>query len=213
MMNHTGTDCRRQILDASLPLFARKGYAATSVREILDAAGITAPTLYYYFGNKEGLYLNLMQTHCAMIDEALSAYTDDAVGATQRLKNLVDKIFQLVIEDKDFFRLMFADYYGPSESAPYCDYISCHVKFHAAIRKILEEGMRSGEFQPGNAGHMTWMIRGVVQLAMEEQIKEDREKIDRKGLQSILDLILDRLSRPSKADATVHSERKSFQGG
>ena len=43
---------------------------------------------------------------------------------------------------------------------------------------------------------MTWVIRGVVQLAMEEQIKDDREKIDRQGLQRILDLILCRFERP-----------------
>jgi hypothetical protein len=36
----------------------------------------------------------------------------------------------------------------------------------------------------------------VVQLAMEEQIKDDREKIDRLGLQKILDLILERFERP-----------------
>jgi len=40
------------------------------------------------------------------------------------------------------------------------------------------------------------VIRGVVQLAMEEQIKEDREIIDRQGLQKILDMILDRFERP-----------------
>ena len=39
---------------------------------------------------------------------------------------------------------------------------------------------------------MTWIIRGALQLAMEEQIKDDREKIDREGLQKIIDFILER---------------------
>lgn len=209
--NHAEFDCRRQILDAALALFTRKGYAAASVRAILDAAGITAPTLYYYFGNKEGLYLELMRTHCAMIDEVLAAHTDTAGGAARRLRNLIDKIFEHVIKDKDFFRLMFAIYYGPSQGAPYCDFISYHVKFHEAIRKIIEEGIASGEFLPGNAGHMTWMIRGVVQLAMEEQIKDDREKINRAGLQKILDLVLERLAGPPPAAAGDRPIRQSFR--
>ena len=183
---------RRQILDVALGLFARKGYAATTVREIVDTVGITAPSLYYYFKSKEGLYLELMQTHCAMIDSALATHLHTSAGAKNRLKDLVDKIYLHVIEDKNFFRLMFTIYYGPSEGAPYCDFISYHVKFHAAIKKIIEDGITAGEIQPGNAGYMTWAIRGVVQLAMEEQIKDDREKIDRKGLQRILDLILER---------------------
>jgi AcrR family transcriptional regulator len=193
---------RDQILDAALNLFAQKGYAATTIREIVDAAGITAPSLYYYFGNKEGLYLELMQTHCAMIDEAIARPSQTSESARQRLKNLVGRIFQHVIEDRNFFRLMFAIYYGPSQGAPYCDFISYHVKFHAAIKKILEDGIASGEFQPGNTGHMTLIIRGVVQLAMEEYINDDREKIDQASLQKILDLILDRLERPPRSDAS-----------
>jgi len=194
--NGLESESRQQFLDAALQLFAQKGYAATTVREIVDAAGITAPSLYYYFGKKEGLYIELMQTHCAQIDSVLESHLHTSENAKNMLKDLVDKIFQHVIEDKDFFRLMFTIYYGPSQSAPYCDFISYHVKFHVAIKKIIEKGIASKEFQPGNPGNMTWIIRGVVQLAMEEQIKDDREKIDRLGLQRILDLILDRFERP-----------------
>ncbi len=194
--NNLESEARQQILDAALGLFAQKGYAATTVREIVDAAGITAPSLYYYFGSKEGLYLDLVQTHGAQIDLALQSYAHTSASAKMRVKDLVDKIFLQVINDKDFFRLMFSMYYGPSQGAPYYDFISYHVKIHAAIKKVIEEGIASKEFQSGNPGYITWVIRGVVQLAMEEQIKDDREKIDRPRLQRILDIILDRLERP-----------------
>ncbi len=196
LKNQLESESRKQIMDVALGLFAQKGYAATTVREIVDTVGITAPSLYYYFGSKEGLYMELMQTHCAMIDAALEQYTHTSKSTRHRLKDLVGKIFQHVVDDKNFFRLMFTIYYGPSQGAPFCDFISYHVKFHAAIKKIIEEGIVSGEIQPGNAGHMTWVVRGVVQLAMEEQIKDDREKIDPSGLQKILDMILERLERP-----------------
>jgi len=189
------SESRQQILDAALVLFAQKGYATATIREIVNAVGITAPSLYYYFGSKEGLYMELMQSHCAQIDSVLESYLHTSEGAKNRLKDLVDKIFLHVIKDKYFFRLMFTIYYGPSQGAPFCDFISYHVKFHAAIKKIIEDGITSGEFQPGNPGHMTWVIRGLVQLAMEEQIKDDREKIDRSGVQRILDLVMDRFER------------------
>jgi len=35
--------------------FTIKGFASTTVREVCQAAGVTAPALYYYFGSKEGL--------------------------------------------------------------------------------------------------------------------------------------------------------------
>lgn len=193
------SDSRQQILDVAIKLFAHKGYAATTVREIVDTVGITAPSLYYYFGNKEGLYMELMQTHCARIDQALESHmhTSSSARARERLKDLVDNIFLHVANDRDFFRLMFTIYYGPSQGAPYCDFLSYHAKFHAAIKKIIEEGITSGEFQPGNSGYMTWVIRGVVQLAMEEQIKGDRKIIERQTLQRVLDLILDLFQQPN----------------
>jgi TetR/AcrR family transcriptional regulator len=194
--NGPGTESKKQLLEVALKLFAQKGYAATTVREIVDSVGITAPSLYYYFGNKEGLYVELMQTHCAQIDFVLESYEHVSESAKNRLKDLVDKLFIHVVEDKDFFRLMFTIYYGPPQGAPFCDFILYHVKFHGAIKKIIEEGIATKEFQPGNPGYMTWLIRGAVQLAMEEQIKDDREKIDRQGLQRILDFILDRFERP-----------------
>src|SRR5690348_9681797 len=45
----------RHIARSAARLFAERGYDATSVREIVEAAGVAKPTLYYYFRSKEGL--------------------------------------------------------------------------------------------------------------------------------------------------------------
>ena len=48
-------DNRERILQCALELFYAKGYDAVGVQEIAQKAGITKPTLYYYFGSKYGL--------------------------------------------------------------------------------------------------------------------------------------------------------------
>ena len=48
-------DNRMNILQKALQLFYEKGYDAIGVQEIADAAGVTKPTLYHYFGSKYGL--------------------------------------------------------------------------------------------------------------------------------------------------------------
>ncbi len=45
----------RHIARTAARLFAERGYDATSVREIVEAAGVAKPTMYYYFRSKEGL--------------------------------------------------------------------------------------------------------------------------------------------------------------
>lgn len=46
-------DTREQILAAAAGLFRRHGYAATTLRQIADAAGIKAASIYYHFGSKD----------------------------------------------------------------------------------------------------------------------------------------------------------------
>ena len=51
-----GFDTRARLLDEALRLFAEKGYAQTSTREICVAAGANAASIHYYFSDKRGLY-------------------------------------------------------------------------------------------------------------------------------------------------------------
>jgi len=44
----------------AIDIFSEKGFKGTTIREVSRAAGINAPTLYYYFGSKEGLWLEIL---------------------------------------------------------------------------------------------------------------------------------------------------------
>lgn len=62
LVPYTGSASPRdQILDATAQLFVERGFAATSTREIADAAGIQQATLYHYFSGKDGILAELLQ--------------------------------------------------------------------------------------------------------------------------------------------------------
>ena len=42
-------NARERLLETATDIFAKKGYAGTSVREIVNRAGVSKPVLYYYF--------------------------------------------------------------------------------------------------------------------------------------------------------------------
>lgn len=69
---------RGRILDESAGLFLRRGYNATSLREIADAVGVKAGSLYYHFASKEDLLVEILERgmevmHAAFDDAAASA--------------------------------------------------------------------------------------------------------------------------------------------
>ena len=51
-----GEDARQRLVQAGLRLFAARGYANTTTRELADAAGVNVASISYYFGDKAGLY-------------------------------------------------------------------------------------------------------------------------------------------------------------
>jgi TetR/AcrR family transcriptional regulator len=61
-------DNRSALLDAALHLFASRGYDAVGVQEIVDAVGVTKPTLYHYFGSKQGLLEELFKAYEQRLD-------------------------------------------------------------------------------------------------------------------------------------------------
>ena len=69
-----------QALDAALAVFWRNGYQGASMAELTDAMGISKPSLYAAFGNKEQLYLSALERYCqkhlSRHTEALAAEAD-----------------------------------------------------------------------------------------------------------------------------------------
>lgn len=63
----------RLILDAALQEFSARGFDGVSMTDIAKRAGVSKPTLYQYFGDKDGLFANVLQQGCDHIMTPLSA--------------------------------------------------------------------------------------------------------------------------------------------
>lgn len=81
---------KERLLAAAITLFCEKGYHATSVREIVEAAGVTKPVLYYYFQNKDGLFRSLiaetMESFRARLMEACEGEVPDFADRLRRIQ-------------------------------------------------------------------------------------------------------------------------------
>jgi len=185
---------RERLLQSALDLFNKKVYASTSVREIVEAADVTKPTLYYYFKNKEGIYLELMSKPFEVIEKILDESVQKSVSARERVLQLFYRIFLLFIENLKSARLMYSIYYGPPQGAPFIDFESYHLKIKEATELIVKDGIKSGEFRPVNADTLTWVLIGALSFVIAEQLCHRSPRIDRKRLSLMLELIFDGLT-------------------
>ena len=93
-----------RILSTALDLFAVKGYDATAVREICEAAGITKPTLYHFYGSKDGVFQALVRSGFEQYRHLVDAAIATPGTWTERVKLLTRSVFQSASEKPLFWR-------------------------------------------------------------------------------------------------------------
>lgn len=184
------TAVKEKLLNAATDLFTRRGYAATSVREIVAAAGVTKPVLYYHFGSKEGIYRAIMDLTQEAFNVRLEKVRRRGGSAGKKLRSLLEEVFDLFLERLSVVRLIFAIYYGPHQGAPDFDFNQFDEAFRESVLEIVREGVRSGEFRKGRAEDMALVIMGTFSVATELELSHAGRGIGRNGLARLLRLVL-----------------------
>jgi AcrR family transcriptional regulator len=98
---------RQQLLEVSLRLFAARGFNATTMDDIAEAAGVTKPLLYQHFASKRALYLELADAVAQRMLEAIGKAVAEAEGPRQQVEGGFAAYFDLVVTHADAFRLLF----------------------------------------------------------------------------------------------------------
>lgn len=99
---------QKQIIEASIELFAKKGYHATSVQEIVDEANIAKGSFYNYFESKEDLILSMYDYYHALLTENMNkAIVED--DAKTSLINQLEVYFNFIIEHKSLIIMLLRD--------------------------------------------------------------------------------------------------------
>lgn len=128
-------DNQQQLLDSALELFSQRGYDAVGVREVVEAANVTKPTLYHYFDSKHGLLDALLKREAGqLLAEIIPAavYQGDLVLT---LEKITKAYFRFVQRNATFYLLQLSMYFAPPESES-----SQAIRPYAgAQQEILEE--------------------------------------------------------------------------
>jgi AcrR family transcriptional regulator len=103
----TAGERRNQLFDVALSLFAERGYAATTMDDIAEAAGVTKPLVYQHFDSKRALYLELMDFVSGKVIDAITSSTAQADGPRQQVELGFAAYFEMVVGNEDAFRLLY----------------------------------------------------------------------------------------------------------
>jgi AcrR family transcriptional regulator len=182
-----------RILHTALDLFAVRGYDATAVREICEAAGITKPTLYHFYGSKDGVFQALVRSgflrYRALVDAAL------ATPGTfrHRVKMVARAVFESARRQPRFWRFMHSVIWAPPGTAmPPTE--SC-TQFYdgvvAALAMGAEEAVTRGEIAPGPTDVRMLILMGAISEAATGYVIAGKPELTPELADQLVDSILD----------------------
>ena len=159
-------EARRTILDATEALMIESNGSDFSIRALGKRAGYSAPTVYHYFGDKDGLIEALLEDRVASLADQLEGVgpTGDAQAD---LRAMLLAYFEFSADSPTFTRLMWTlSRKGESREPEAMERVRDAIG--AAIDRFGESG-RLGVFDRDSAGRILWALAyGLVSLRISQ---------------------------------------------
>ncbi len=153
-----------KLLEAAVQLFATKGYPATSTREIVEAAGVTKPMLYYYFQSKEGLL-------AAAIGHFLDAFYQRLRDVLSQPREPYHQLVELVWAHLDFCqghmplaRLFYALYFGPDDQKGLVDLKKYTDVGHELLMQGVDQTVTASLVRPDCRDDLGLALHGMINI-------------------------------------------------
>ncbi len=100
-------DTRINILDAALDIVKEDGWQALSMRKIADKIEYTAPIIYEYFSNKEGILMELTRQGYILLGKEIKKVKSEYTKADEQLEAMWTAYWNFAFKHKEFYQLMF----------------------------------------------------------------------------------------------------------
>lgn len=166
-----GAEARAHLLLSALQLFAEKGFAKTSTRDIAHAAGANIAAISYYFGDKAGLYRAVFTEPLGKPCDDLARYLPAHLTLRQALEGFVAGFLEPLKQGdlaQQFTRLHFREMLEPT--GLWLEQIDSSIKpAHAALAEVLARHL--GVTEPDDDVHR--LAFSIAGLAMQMFISRD----------------------------------------
>ena len=180
----------RRLLDSAMALFSEKGYAATSIREIIERADVTRPVLYYYFKNKEDLFRHIVEASFDEFVGDLRETLDQAEGCRARLQAVACEAFRQSEEYPDVVRLIFQMFMAPPGLVPQLDKTRLWESWFSCIRDIMTEGLDAGDLHGEDAHELAVAFAGMVTLHIMLRVNRPETRLRPEQGEALVDVFL-----------------------
>ena len=156
---------RKEIFEAALTVFSKKGFDKATLDEIANRVKISKPAIYLYFKNKEILFFSMVEDKMSTLSVSLADIKKSDAGSIDKLKALISANINFYINNKEFFKIVHQtkshlDNKGQTRmqkkfKEKYGDYIS-------EVEKLINQCIKDGYLKDRDSLFLTFALMGIM---------------------------------------------------
>jgi AcrR family transcriptional regulator len=160
---HDAEATKRNIIDVATKEFARNGLSGSRIDEIAARTRTSKRMIYYYFGDKEGLYLAVLEEAYRRIRAIETRLDLDHLSPVDALSRLIEFTFDYENENEDFIRLVMIENIHHAKYLAKSKVIeTLNVTTIEAIKRLYARGVAQGMFRAGlDPVDLHWFITAM----------------------------------------------------
>jgi TetR/AcrR family transcriptional regulator len=153
---------RQCILGQAQQLFFAHGYHGVSIRDIVQACGLSNAALYYHFGNKQNLFLAVIGEFVAMAAQQVQQAGASSGSCRERLASMADAFARFIWESRSELQTLLRDLtecHG-EEVQQLIPEVTGQIP--SLFATVLEDGIAAGEIRAVDAHRVSVMLTGMI---------------------------------------------------
>jgi len=154
---------RQDILNTALREFAQNGLSGARIDEIAARTQSSKRMIYYYFGDKDGLYLKVLENAYRLVREGEAELDTADLPPIDALRRLIEFTFDHHHQHEDFIRMVMIENIHRGEFLKRSDEIrDLNVAAISNIAEIYKRGEAEGLFRPGlDPVELHWQVSAL----------------------------------------------------
>jgi TetR/AcrR family transcriptional regulator, fatty acid metabolism regulator protein len=137
-------DKRRQLLDAAVRVFARKGFHASRVGDIAEEAGVAHGLLYHYFRSKDQVLEAVFHENWSILLTRIAGVEESGEPAADQIRHIAAIVLRTWLHLPDVVRVVIREFGRSPELAERIGELTLPIE---AIQRVITRGIERGEFR------------------------------------------------------------------
>jgi len=167
---------RQQILNVARDVFARRGYHAAKIDDIVAAAGIARGTFYLYFDDKRAIFEEIVDRTIARLGMAIVRVDPHDSGRTvaAQVGENIRRIVSILLEDRATTKILLSDALGVD---PAFDrkLLSFYDEMSTLLEHSLRDGQALGVVGEGDVRLLSWLSMGALKEVCSQIVQRGAE--------------------------------------